>query len=74
MCVCVCVCVWDPVVQVVSAALWKRKVVGSESIPNDQSATFDTIGLRKKQSLPVWPPTLNNNTFLYLYLYTYLKY
>ena len=42
--------------QVVSAALSERKVAGS--IPDDQRLFTPSAQVRR-QSLPVWPPTLN---------------
>ena len=35
-----------------------------------RSATFTPSAHVRRQSLPVWPPTLNNYLYLYLYLYT----
>ena len=51
---------------VVSAALSERKVAGSIPTIGD----FHTVGPCnvRRQSLPVWPLTLNN--YLYLHLFT----
>ena len=47
---------WPSVVQVVSAALKERKVAGLS--PDNQP--FFTLSARvRRQSLPLWPPTLN---------------
>ena len=57
--------VWGPVVQ------WLVQRFRSERlrVRSRRSATFTPSAHVRRQSLPVWPPTLNNYLYLYLYLY-----
>ena len=58
------VALWGPVVQ------WLVQRFRSERlrVRSRRSATFTPSAHVRRQSLPVWPPTLNN--YLYLYLYS----
>ena len=55
---------WGPVVQ------WSVQRFQSERlrVRSRRSATFTPSAHVRRQSLPVWPPTLNNYLYLYLYL------
>ena len=56
---------WGPVVQ------WLVQRFRSERlrVRSRRSATFTPSAHVRRQSLPVWPPTLNNYLYNYLYLY-----
>ena len=55
---------WGPVVQ------WLVRRFRSERlrVRSRRSATFTPSAHVRRQSLPVWPPTLNNYLYLYLYI------